>query len=44
MSISRLRNASTQPPKKPAMMPSVVPMTTESSVARIAISSEMRAP
>ncbi len=40
----RLRTASTQPPKNPAMMPTVVPMTTESAVARIAMSSEMRAP
>ncbi len=44
MSISRLRNASTQPPKKPEMMPRVVPMMTDSIVARIAMSSEMRAP
>ena len=35
---------STQPPKKPATMPSVVPIATDSSVARNAISSEMRAP
>ena len=44
MSISRLRNASTQPPKKPEMTPRVVPMTTDRNVARIAMSSEMRAP
>ena len=40
----RLISASTQPPKKPATMPSVVPMMTESIADRNAMSSEMRAP
>ena len=43
-SIIRLITESTQPPKNPATVPSVVPMTTESRVARNAISSEIRAP
>ena len=42
--MSRLMTESTQPPRKPATTPSVVPMTTETSVARMAMSREMRAP
>ena len=44
MSISRLITASTRPPKNPAMMPSVEPITTETKVARMAISREIRLP
>ncbi len=44
MSISRLIAASTQPPKKPATTPIVVPMVTDSRVAKNAISNEIREP
>ena len=44
MSINRLMNASTQPPKKPAMIPAVVPSSTDNMVAKNAISSEIRDP
>ncbi len=40
----RPMTASTQPPKKPATMPIVVPMTTDSRVARNAMSREIREP
>jgi hypothetical protein len=43
-SIVRLINVSIQPPKYPAITPSTVPSTTDSSVARNAMSSEIREP
>ena len=43
-SISRLVKVSVQPPTKPEMMPRVVPMNTDSRVARKAINSDMRLP
>ena len=43
-SIVRLIRVSTQPPKYPATTPATVPITTASSVAKNAMSSEIRAP
>src|SRR6266545_3199462 len=43
-SIARLTNVSTQPPKKPAITPRAEPITTDSIVAKNAISSEIRDP
>ena len=43
-SIKREMKASTQPPRKPAMIPIVDPMVTESSVAKKAMSNEIREP
>ena len=44
ISISRLVRVSTQPPRKPEMIPSVVPIATDNRVARRAINSEIRLP
>ena len=40
----RMRNVSTQPPRKPASRPSVTPIAADSATAATPTTSEMRAP
>ena len=44
MSTARMNTASTQPPKKPAAAPMMVPMITDDTITTAATGSEVRAP
>ena len=44
MSTKRIRIVSTQPPKKPAIEPSTIPIDSPTETATIPISSDSRAP